>query len=350
MKSWFDIQNKADAATVYIHDEIGGWGINARQFIQALDAQGERPIRLHINSPGGSVFDALAIFNHLKGRDVTVHIDGIAASAASIIAMAGSRILMPENTFMMIHDPWGAAVGNAGDMREMADILERIGHALIATYAARTGLPEEELTRMLAEETWLEAAQAVELGFADELLPALEVAACYERPVPEHVLARLTQIQSKTDKEGTMSEKTQPAEDAGLTRAQVDEAVAKALDEAREVVAAAVDAGVPQMAAALVGLPPDEARQRTEDAATIVELCAKAGFDDKAEDFVRDGLAVDAVRARLFDLMVEAQADIRTAHADKPAIKPRNQYSASELAAIYRQDPQLYRRIMEQPE
>ena len=123
-------------------------------------------IDLRLNSPGGSVFDAVAIHNALSRHagPVTVWIDGIAASAASYIAMAGDEIVMPENAFLMIHDPSGMVIGTAADMRDMAGTLDKIAGSMLRGYAARSGKPEDEIAALMAAETWFDAAEALEAG------------------------------------------------------------------------------------------------------------------------------------------------------------------------------------------
>ena len=120
---------RRQGAEVSIYDEIGAYGVSAKSFLDELGAlPGDGPLTLRLNRPGGSVFDAVAIYNALKRHSgpVTVWIDGIAASAASYIAMAGDEVVMPQNAFLMIHDPSGLVVGTAEDMRAMAEALEKI--------------------------------------------------------------------------------------------------------------------------------------------------------------------------------------------------------------------------------
>lgn len=171
---WYTIQAKtADTAEISIYDEIGGWGISAQQFAKDFKALGNnlKQINLHIHSPGGDVFDGIAIYNLLKNHHAnkTVTIDGLAASMASVIAMAGTEIIMPENAMMMIHKPWGVQGGDADDMRKYADLLDKVEDTLIPAYAAKTGKSAEELAEMLAAETWLNGKECVEHGFADKL-------------------------------------------------------------------------------------------------------------------------------------------------------------------------------------
>lgn len=181
-QQWYEISGgvNAGSAEIYIFDEIGYWGINATDFARDLKAQGDiSNIDVHINSPGGNVFDGTAIYNLLKNHkaNVTVYIDGLAASMASVIAMAGDRIVMPENALMMIHNPWGGAVGDADELRKMADVLDKIKSSLMTVYIARTGLSSEEVTALMDAETWYTGAEAMASGFSDEIAPAVDLAA-----------------------------------------------------------------------------------------------------------------------------------------------------------------------------
>jgi ATP-dependent protease ClpP protease subunit len=133
---------------------------------QLKDMTGDISVR--VNSPGGDVFDGFAIFNLLDQHDgkVTIHIDGLAASAASVVAMAGDEIVIADNALMMIHDPWTMSVGNAADMRGTADLLDKIRDSIVTTYMTKTNLPIEEVTAMMGAETWFSAAESVANGFA----------------------------------------------------------------------------------------------------------------------------------------------------------------------------------------
>lgn len=172
MKTWFDIQSKASApeeAEIFLYDEIGGFGVNAKGFIDSVRQMNPKKITLRINSPGGSVFDGLAIYNFLKERDVTVQIDGLAASIASVIAMAGKEVKIAGNGFLMIHNPWGGAMGEAEDMRQTADLLDKIRDSLIGTYAEKTGKEHEKIKEWMENETWFSAQEAKENGFVDSI-------------------------------------------------------------------------------------------------------------------------------------------------------------------------------------
>lgn len=180
-KSWFRMQAKEDqTADIYIYDKIGGWGISARRFTEDLISLGNLShINLHIHSPGGEVFDGIAIYNQLKNHSatITVYIDGLAASMASVIAMVGDTVIMPKNAMMMIHKPWGVSWGDANDMREYADLLDKLENVLIPAYVAKTGKTTEEITAMLEQETWLDGDECVEHGFADKVIEPVKAMA-----------------------------------------------------------------------------------------------------------------------------------------------------------------------------
>lgn len=169
---------RAEHETVlYVYDFIGadlfGDGVTATQIVADLGALGAtQNISVRINSPGGDVFEGVAIYNALArfGGQVNVHIDGIAASAASLIAMAGDRIEIAENAMMMVHRAWTVAMGDASEMRAAADMLDRVWSAMLATYSRRTGMTADEIeARVVAEsgELWMTAQEAVDAGFAD---------------------------------------------------------------------------------------------------------------------------------------------------------------------------------------
>lgn len=187
MKSWYNIKvnpinNATSTAEVSIYDEIGLWGVDAKTFKKDWDKiKNLKEIKVYVNSPGGSVFDGMAIYNMLSdSRDkVTVEVDGLAASIASIIAMAGKKLVMREGTLLMIHNAWSLAMGDSNEMRKTADTLDKINEQLISIYSGKTGMDAEEIKQLMNEETWLDADEAVEKGFADESVKAPRMAAKY---------------------------------------------------------------------------------------------------------------------------------------------------------------------------
>lgn len=185
MKNWYSIKASAagGAADIHIYDEIGYWGITAKKFVSDLKAISDATsINLHINSPGGDVFDGIAIYNALKGLGIpiTAYVDGLAASMASVIAMVGNPVIMPANAMMMIHKPWGASSGDANAMRDYADLLDKVESVLIPAYVEKTGKTPEAVAAMLEDETWLTGAECVAHGFADQVTESVRAMACIE--------------------------------------------------------------------------------------------------------------------------------------------------------------------------
>lgn len=184
--------DKPKHATVYIYAEIGEsfWSesVTAKDFIDELDALPEsvKTIDLRLNSPGGSVFDGRAIFNALQRHPakVTSYVDGVAASMASEIMLAGDKVVIAENAFVMIHNPWGFAMGDAAEMRKAADLLDKMRGSMIKRYADKSGKSEKEIGKLVDAETWFEGKEAVDFGLADEVLASededVEAAACAE--------------------------------------------------------------------------------------------------------------------------------------------------------------------------
>lgn len=193
IESPYRMEKKKKSADIYFYDVIGSsWeGTTAKQFGKDLKEIGDvETLNLFINSPGGSVFDGIAIYNQLARHSAKkiVHVDGYAASIASVIAMVGDEIRIAANGMMMIHDPWAwvdvLLQGRAEDFRKTADLLmksaerlDKIRDSILDTYVKRTGGDEDKLSAMMAEETWMTADEAVELGFADTVGDAVDIAA-----------------------------------------------------------------------------------------------------------------------------------------------------------------------------
>lgn len=179
--SWYSIKAKGvGQAEILIYEEIGGWGISAQRFARDLKALGDLGrIDLRIHSPGGDVFEGMAIYNLLDSHPATVHvyIDGLAASMASVIAMVGDTVYMPENAMMMVHKPWGIQGGDADDMRRYAELLDKVEDNLVSAYVKKTGKSADEIKALLKEETWMGGREAVAAGFADQTTESLTAAA-----------------------------------------------------------------------------------------------------------------------------------------------------------------------------
>ncbi|WP_327132005.1 Clp protease ClpP [Streptomyces sp. NBC_01343] len=169
---WYQIKNLGGgAAEVAIYDEIGWFGVTAADFINELKSVTASEITVRLNSPGGDVFDGIAILNALRSHNarITVSVDGLAASIASVIAMAGDTVIMQPQSQLMIHDAMSLCVGNAADMAEMADQLNRQSDNIASVYASRAGGSPEEWRDRMRNESWFTAEEAVEAGLADEV-------------------------------------------------------------------------------------------------------------------------------------------------------------------------------------
>lgn len=175
---WFRIENKKNddgepVAKVYIYDEIGFWGTSASEFVQMLAAITEDKIELHLNTPGGEIFDGIAIYNALKGHhaEVDVYIDALAASAGSFIAQAGDNVFIARNANMMIHDGLALVYGNAQDMYDTGALLDKLSNNIADIYFQRASdTSAEEWRALMQEEVWYSAQEAVDAGLADEMI------------------------------------------------------------------------------------------------------------------------------------------------------------------------------------
>lgn len=178
---------KEKTADIWLYQDIGeGWfgGLSAKDFADEVKKIGMVDvINVFINSPGGDVFDGVAMFNILKRNKakIVVEIDGLAASIASVIAMAGNEIRMAENAMMMIHNPWGMVVGDATDMRKAADEMDKVrDSAIITAYVNQSGMDEKDIIELMDAETWMSAEEAQEYGLIDEITAEKKMAAHFD--------------------------------------------------------------------------------------------------------------------------------------------------------------------------
>ena len=169
---WYRLQNKAgEKPALYIYDEIGYWGDTASSLVDQLGKVDADEIDVHISSPGGDIFDGLAIYQALKSHKakVTVKVDGLAASIASVIAMAGDTVVIAPKASMMIHDGWTMAVGNAEELRKTADLLDKQSQVIASVYADRSNSDANFWRDAMREETWYTAQEALDAGLVDEI-------------------------------------------------------------------------------------------------------------------------------------------------------------------------------------
>lgn len=186
MNSWYALSKKPDLGQteISIYDEIGAFGVSAKSFLADLQRiPADHTILLKIHSPGGEVFDGNAIATALQRRgNVEVQIEGIAASMATLISLAGAPVKMAANGFYMIHNPWGMAMGDAAELRDQAALLDKIRANMVSAYAAKSGQSHEQITEWMDAETWFSATEAQAAGFVDEVTDEIRIAASANRP------------------------------------------------------------------------------------------------------------------------------------------------------------------------
>lgn len=388
----------ADRAEIRIDGVIGGDWLNedpvtAKQFAKDLKALGKpKALDIYINSPGGSVFDGSAIYSQLKRHTAqkTVYVEGIAASIASMIAMAGDEIVIPENAYLMIHRASSVTIGNAADMRKSADVLETLESGIVAAYVAKTGRDAAEINEMMAEETWLTGPEAVALGFADRTTYAIPATACLTPaalthfkapPAPIAAMAAPPVTDSVSDsaaQEVPMTDVTDPKNPAPSAEpAPIPESTAasESTSESPSPVPVPVDpsaiaaacariatacasAGFPQLAAGLIAqqASTDAINASLDSAAKIKAACELAKAPERLNAYLTFGLTVNEVRADLFHLLAtrdqatplntappvpgnplaEAVAAYRAANPDRQIT------AAAAEAAVLRDNPKLY--------
>ncbi|MEN8502040.1 MULTISPECIES: head maturation protease, ClpP-related [Paraburkholderia] len=326
-RKWWDIRAMTNAqgaavAEIRIYDEIGFWGTDAKTFIAQLDtaAASATEMIVAVNSPGGDVFDAFAIYNALRryAGKVTARVDGVAASAAGLVVMAGDQVVMPENAMLMIHNPWTIALGSAADLRSTADMMDKARDGILAAYRRKSGQTDEDLTAMMDAETWLTALEAQSLGFCDVIEEPVRLAASTNAA---GLLARFKNspepVQALVDAEGdppigdppaptppepsppdpTPPEPVPAPEEPGVLAAHVFNACRAA--------------NLSMCAESIVTLTALKDRATIDaairNATDIAGLCLAAKLPELTAQFVGDGLNPDQVRARLFDRVTQSQ-------------------------------------------
>lgn len=357
-RAWFDIQAAANEPTVvdiHIIDFIGDWiddywgfGVTAKSFIDQLSKlpDATKAVKVHINSPGGDVFAALNIANALralgaKGITVETIVEGLAASAGTIVMMAGSKITVADNALVMVHNPWSYAIGNAAEMRKAADELDKVRSTLVATYQWHSKLDAEAIMALLDAETWMDADEAIANGFAThkteglKAAASLDAAALAKLSVPEKFKARVESLTKPTP-----------------TPAPVPVA-ASAIDVLNEC----TQAGCLDLAAALIAAnaPLDEVKasvataRANRDAETqrqnaareaentrtegIRALCTKANHPELIAGYLSGSMTVDAVKSQLAVIAakldkVEIDGNIDPRGNSKPPVDVLGSYVA----------------------
>ena len=186
---------------IYLYEEVGMWGIGAQEFVDALRSIGSNPVDVHVNSPGGEVFDGIAIYNALLNHPapVNVFIDGLAASAASFIAMAGTTVNAAKTSTLMIHDAIGLAFGNANDMRELADLLDKSSDNIASIYGDKAGGTVADWRTRMAAETWYTAEEAKDAGLVDAIITPQRAGQPAPDPLENSAMAVVFRYRNRTD-------------------------------------------------------------------------------------------------------------------------------------------------------
>jgi ATP-dependent Clp endopeptidase proteolytic subunit ClpP len=221
-KAWYEIKAEADDTTeIYLYDEISYFGITARQFVSDLNSVKSKNIKLRINSPGGAVWDGTAIYNAIKEHPahVETHIEGIAASMASVIALAGDEVHMAENAYYMIHNPQLISMGEASDLRHDADLLDKITSNMVTTYAEASGNTKHQIKQWMNDETWFTAREAKDAGFVDELESEKDATAEFDLSVFSHVPERF-KFENRDREPLSIRDTERLLRDAGFSRSQ----------------------------------------------------------------------------------------------------------------------------------
>lgn len=196
----FQLLSNVQTPEILLYDEIGMFGVTAKAFQSMLTQAGDGEITVRINSPGGDVFDALSIYNSLQSRKtpVTMIVDGLAASAASLIAMAGTETVMMQNSMMMIHNSRTIAIGDRHDMASTSEILAKVDGQLAQIYASKTGSKADDMSDVMDKETWLTSTEALNQHFINRITSTTDVGAMMER-----IIAFNDEIEAAADQDSS---------------------------------------------------------------------------------------------------------------------------------------------------
>ena len=292
---------------IYIYGEIGGWGITANQFLRDLKAvdDGVSPVQVAFNTNGGDLFEGVAIHNALNrlGERCTARIDALAASAGSVAVCGAHRVVMASNAILMIHNPYTWIEGDADELRRVADVLDQAFEVIIAAYKAKSpDIDEAELRRLVNDESWLTAEEALALGLVDEIGSGVQVRACLGNGA---AMARYQKTpQPLLDQLASKPPADDPVKPPVPTKPDVSDSTALALMITQDC----TKAGIGNLAETLI------ASTKLVDKATVQaalatakgihDLCVAARLPELTKEYVAAGLDADAVRARLFEKLV----------------------------------------------
>jgi ATP-dependent protease ClpP protease subunit len=315
-KSWFSTKcvnsaekpDEAQEVEICIYDEIGMWGITAKDFVSAIKQYPKaKTFNMRFNTPGGSIFDGFAIYNYMNGLDAKIvgFVDGVCASMGSVILMACDEIEVPENAFVMIHNPVGTAfMEDSEGLRGMADLLDNMKKAIVGAYAKRSGKNEDEISGLMDTVTYMNGKDAVEMGFADRCGKEIDMAACAD-------VSRLEKLPEALQAKIQIS--TPPAEKPR------EEAPLPAASPANEAVPGVPPAEQPAIEAKAAVGPAPQADPRAE-AKAMLDLFGK----EKGAQYFADGLTLQEAKERY----------VGELKAENGKLKAQNTELATKLAKI----------------
>ena len=232
-KGFYEINNKKTVTEIYLYDEIGWYGVEAETFIKDLKAI-KNDVILRINSPGGRVFDGMAIYNAVKDfkHGITTIIDGLAASAASYIALAGDTVKMAEGAFLMIHNPMSLVFGSAEDMRKEAELLDKVRDQIAGIYQRQSGKSKKAIVELMKNETWFTGEEALENNFIDETIEETQADNLFDLSVFNNTPETLVKESGGETPQPKNFERA--LRDAGLTRQEAKAVLSEGLKALKE--------------------------------------------------------------------------------------------------------------------
>ena len=322
-KQWYTFKNQSGAPPeLFIFDTIDDWyGVSAQSVVEQIKAIDAPDINVRINSPGGMVFEGIAIYNALRLHKANVHvsIEGLAASIASVIAMAGDTITMAENAMLMIHNPYGWATGDAEAMRKTADVMDKIADSIAVSYTARTGKSLEEMKAIMTDETWYSAAEALEAGLVDQIDTPIQAAASFDLTLFKNTPKGFGRKNLETEPVQERENKEQPADTTAL-----------------HIATLCNEAGYPEKTKEFlqVKMTEEQVKNRLADFVQIKSLCAAARQDDLADGFIASNTSPAKVQTELFTLLTKDDVVINNTLAPDQHNQPVK--ALIDTQAIYR--------------
>lgn len=339
-RQWFSLKNEAGKTPeLFIFDEIDDWwGVSAQSVIDQIRDLDTTDINVRINSPGGMVFEGIAIYNALRLHKANVHvsIEGLAASIASVIAMAGDTVAIAENAMMMIHNPYGWAAGDAEAMRKTADVMDKVADSIAVSYTARTGKSLEEMKAVMNDETWFTAQEALDMGLVDQIDEPVKAAACFDLAKFNNAPAGFGLMDQESENQQQEPEKPEP-EQVTETEQEEPEASSQGKPEVNALAIASLcnQAGYPEKTEAFLKekLSEVDAKARLAAFDEIKSLCKAASQVNKASDYIKTNKTVDEVRNELFNLLTSGDETIN--NALPPEQQGHKQTAVIDTQAIY---------------